>query len=198
MARVFDLTVLNFLWLAASLPIVTAGAATAALCDVTGRMVRGEEVPVLRGFFGAFARHWKRSSAVWLISLGAVLWLSFGVYVCQDLASPVLRLAVVPEAAMLLICLLGLVYLFPVCVQYPGGVMQTLKRAVYLGLAYLPWSVALALIPAAAVAVTLLFPQALILTLMFWIFLGAGGISWAQAHILRRLFDRLAAQKSPI
>lgn len=186
--KIFDLMVLNFLWFITSLPLVTMGAASAALSAVTMQMARGEEPPLLRGYFSAFSAHWKGATALWLSCLGVLAWLVLGLAVCAGLRSPVLRLSVIPEGALLLMCLLGMQYVFPLCAEREAGLGETLKSAMYLSLLRLPWSCVLALLTFVPVGITLFVPKAFPLMLMLWIFLGAGGISYARSQILRRLF----------
>ncbi len=196
-ARVFDLMTLNLLWFVTSLPFLTLGAASAALSDVSMRMARGEEPPILKSYFSAFIKNWKRASMAWLLCLPTVCWLILGLAVCAGLRSPLLRLTVIPEGCLLILCVLTMPYVFPVCAEEAGGVIAALKSALYLALLYLPWSCLLVLTAAVPLAVTLLVPKAFPVMLMLWIFLGAGGIAYARAHILKRLFarkNRLAAK----
>lgn len=185
--KLFDLFLLNILWVLTSLPLVTIGASSAALYSVTMQMARKEEPAILRSYFAAFKKGWKTATLVWLLSLIVACWLAFGVYVCSNLQNAFLRLAVIPEAALLILCLLGMVYLFPVCAAYPGGVTKTLKTACYLSLLRLPWTCLLVLIATVPVLLTLFVPKAFPLMLMLWLFLGAGGISFAQSLLLKRL-----------
>ena len=61
---------LNLLWIVFSLPVITAGAATAALYDVTLRLAREEEPPLTRQFFKAFRENFRQATVLWLILLG--------------------------------------------------------------------------------------------------------------------------------
>lgn len=185
-SRMFDLMALNLLWVLTSLPLVTIGAATTALHAVAAPLARGESPPVVRSYFRAFAQNFRRSTLLWLASVLALGWLGLGVYVCADLSIPLLRLAVVPEAALLILALLGVTALFPVCAHYPGGALETLRRALYLALLRLPWTALLLLTAAAPVAITLLVRPAFPIMLFYWIFFGVGGVAFVQAHILRR------------
>ena len=54
MHALYDLTILNWLWLLCSLPIVTIGPATAAVYAVTLKMARDEESGIVKPFFKAF------------------------------------------------------------------------------------------------------------------------------------------------
>lgn len=191
--RIFDIGLLNLLWLLTSLPLVTIGASSAALAGVSMQLARGEEPAIVRSFFAAFHRCWKTASAAWLMSLPVLGWLAFGVFACSRLQSAVLRLCVIPEGALLALGLLTFVWVFPVCAEYPDSAGATLKRAAYLSLLHLPWTCLMALTAAVPTGLTLFVPRLFPLMLMFWPFLGAGGIAFAQAQILKRLFLRQSA-----
>ena len=69
MERVWSLIVLNVLWLVCSLPVVTLGASCAALYQVLGKVIEGEDGHVARRFFRAWGENWKKATPVWLILL---------------------------------------------------------------------------------------------------------------------------------
>ena len=69
MERVWSLIVLNVLWLVCSLPVVTMGASCAALYQVLGKLIAGEDGHVARQFFRAWGENWKKATPVWLILL---------------------------------------------------------------------------------------------------------------------------------
>lgn len=72
MGRLGDIVVLNLAWALCCLPVVTAGASTAALLTVARRLVSGEECPVGRSFFRAFRQNWGQATRTWLILLAAL------------------------------------------------------------------------------------------------------------------------------
>ena len=65
----YDLMVLNLLWLACSLPVVTVGPATSALCGVLLKLVRDEAVSTAGGYFAAFRSEFKKSLVLGLLGL---------------------------------------------------------------------------------------------------------------------------------
>ena len=69
MERVWSLIVLNVLWLVCSLPVVTMGASCAALYQVLGKLIAGEDGHVARQFFRAWGENWKKATPVWMILL---------------------------------------------------------------------------------------------------------------------------------
>ena len=67
-----DTMVLNILWLLCSLPVVTLGAATSALCAVSLKLARGEPVATVRTFFTAFRRGAGQSILLGLLGLAGL------------------------------------------------------------------------------------------------------------------------------
>lgn len=129
-----DLLVLNLLTVLCALPVVTAGAAFTALYDVLLRIVRREDDGVVRGFFRAFRSNLKKGSA-----LGLIFLLAFAVllvdYNLADAFAPMLRVAVV--AAALIVCATAL-YAFALLARYENTLLQTLKNAATLSVAFFP------------------------------------------------------------
>lgn len=193
MERIFDWMLLNLLWLVTSLPLLTIGASTAALTDVTRQMVRGEGPAILKSFFQAWGRSWKKASALWGLLAAAAAWLCLSIRICLGAGEALFLPVAVMEGSLLLVVLLSAPYLFAFCVERDQSLTRIVKAAVFSALKHLPWSVllaALVLVPAAA---TLLVWQALPWLFSFWLFLGVGSIAFLQ----RKIFDRLERTAGP-
>ena len=65
----FDLMILNILWLICSLPIITVGPASSALSRVAINLVRDESPSVLKEFFSSFRRDFGKAVVLGLIGL---------------------------------------------------------------------------------------------------------------------------------
>lgn len=59
LTRIFDLIILNLLFIICSLPVITIGTSLSALYSVTLKMVRNEEGYIVRGFFKAYKENLK-------------------------------------------------------------------------------------------------------------------------------------------
>ncbi len=64
---IYETCMLNLLWFVCSIPIVTIGASTTALCSVYGKKVRGESYKIYSGFFKAYKESFKQSSILGII-----------------------------------------------------------------------------------------------------------------------------------
>ena len=67
-----DLMILNVLWAVCSLPVVTIGPVTSALCSVMLKLARGEPVATVRTFFGAMKENLRQSLPLGLIGLAGL------------------------------------------------------------------------------------------------------------------------------
>lgn len=197
MERVFDWMLLNLLWLVTSLPLVTIGASTAALTEVSCRMTCGEDPAVLKGYFKAWARHWKKATALWALLVVAAGWLLLSLRICFVAGSVLFLPVAVVEGALLFVVVLSIPYALHLCIRSEWGIRETVKQAAVAALKHLPWSVVLALLGMGPWAVTLLVPQALPYLLLFWLFLGVGCIAFLQQKVLGRLEQAEAAEVLP-
>ena len=135
---------LNLLWFVCSLPVVTLGAASTALYYVTLKLARGEEGNVTAMFFQAFRRDFKQATGMWLILLGAGLFLGADGYILYHLRLTaqgpaavmwtVLLAVIIAAAVMYVIVLL---YAFPLLASVSNTVKAMLKNAFLIGTHYL-------------------------------------------------------------
>ena len=77
MERVWTLVVLNVLWVLCSLPVVTIGPSTAALYQVLGKVIQGEDSHTARKFFAAWRENFKCALLVWLPMLAVLVLCGF-------------------------------------------------------------------------------------------------------------------------
>ena len=135
---------LNLLWMVCSLPVFPAGAATAALYDVTLRLAREEESPLTSRFFKAFRENFRQATILWLILLGVGALLGADGYILYRLSKgttgvvPVvctLGLALIIAAAIAYVIVL--LYVFPLVASVKNTNWAMLKNALLIGIHYL-------------------------------------------------------------
>ncbi|MBQ5977630.1 MAG: YesL family protein [Oscillospiraceae bacterium] len=135
---------LNLLWIICSLPIVTIGAATTALNYACLKIVRDEDSHVGAMFFRSFRQNFKQATVLWLIMLGAGLFLAGDAYVVYHLRQNsagtmaviwTLVLAIIIAAAVAYVIVLE--YLFPLLASVENDNRSMLKNAFLIGTHYL-------------------------------------------------------------
>lgn len=191
LVKLYNCCYLNLLWGVCSLPIVTVGAATAALYDVTLRMARGAEPSVTRHFFKAFRENFRQATILWLVMLGLGCLLAFDVailYQIRGQGSSLLYMAGL--AAVILgtvVYVLVLLYLFPLVASVHNSNFAMLRNALLLGIRYLPYSILLLMIHMGMLlAVLILFTPLMLL--------GAGGCALLGSYLLNRIIQSCASR----
>lgn len=145
------LIVANLLWLALSLPLITAPAALAGLYYFVDLAVRGQD-PRITSFFTGFWRYFAQSWALSALNFGilAVLLVNFVFYLGQ--AKEWMRIIAIPMFYLLLLWLCVQTYLFPLMLQskrtmnpvplFKAALRLTMAEPIYSGvivLAVLAW-----------------------------------------------------------
>ena len=135
---------LNLLWFVCSLPVVTAGASTAALYAVTLKLVAGEDDHPARRFFRAFRENFKQATVLWGVALGVGALLALDGYIVYHLRASstgtvailwTLLLALLIAAAVAYAIVLA--YLFPLTASVSNTNAAMLKNSFLIGTHYL-------------------------------------------------------------
>lgn len=191
LGRLADFVLLNLLWLLCSIPIITIGASTTALYTVMLKIVKNEEGYVVKGFFKAFKENFKQGTVIWLV------FLALGILLIVDFFS--LRLMPVNIAGILQMLFLlmgalilgGAVYAFGLQARFINTVKNTLKNAVILMFAKLPYTILIVIISVGSVIVTFLTERTLMIGITVWMFFGVALVAWLNCLILRHIFGKL-------
>ena len=187
MSKVCDVFLLSVLWLICSLPVVTAGAATAALAAVALKSVRNEECYIFRSFFKAFAAHFINATKIWLLFLATALVLSGDLIYFYRMGNwPGILGAGAAFLLLVIICLTMMLVYYDL-VWYKKGVKAAILHSFKAALGFLPYSIAL-LIMFAAMVYGIYVSVGL---MVFFTLFGAGLFSYVSAYLWRRVFDKI-------
>lgn len=133
-SRLGDMFILSFLWLIASLPVFTIGAATTAAYDCAFKIIRARDTNIFKDFFNSFRSNLKQATALFFIML------SIGAVIAADLyfwahnegeISFVMNALSLGVAALYIITLL---FVFPVQAVFENPVKKTLQTAFFMAL----------------------------------------------------------------
>ena len=135
---------LNLLWLICSLPVVTCGAATAALYSVTLKMCDDTDYRITSQFFKAFRENFAQATRLWLIMLGLGIILGLDGWAVAHLRASsagfiavmwTLNLALLIAAAV--IYAIVLIWVFPMTAKFRNSDFAMLKNSFLIGVRYL-------------------------------------------------------------
>ena len=136
--KIVELMYIGMLWFICSIPLVTLGAATAALYEVLLKAAKNQEGYLSKSFLGAFKNNFKQGTCIWLpIALAEVLFsvnlfyygvLGGGNFVLQTVVFSVLLILVTALSS----------YVFPIIARFEMRAGDIFRNAVLMSVAYLP------------------------------------------------------------
>ena len=186
MTKVCYVAALSLMWLLCSIPLVTIGAATAALNEVMLRLVRDEEGYLLKSFFKAFVSHFRQAIALWLIALAGFLVIGGDIIFFARKGNWPGTICAGAFFAVMLVMGLVLMLVFHYLVWFGGPVKSVLFNSFKGALGYLPYSAALlVLFIAMGYGIYVSVPLMIVFT-----FFGMGIFSFISAYLWRLVFDK--------
>lgn len=171
MMRIAHGCYLNLLWAICSLPVVTLGAATTALYDVTLRMARNEEGDITSQFFRSFRSNFKQATQLWLVVLLIGIVLGTDIYVLghlRDVATGPLAIVLTLALAMVIAACVALgivmMYVFPLTARVENTNLNMLKNSLLIGTHFLFCTICVFAIHAAmAIAIIAIFTPLMVM-----------------------------------
>ena len=130
---------LNILWFVCSIPVITIGASTTALCYCTGKIARDEEGYITKAFFSSFKDGFLKSTIIGLIMtvLGVVI--SVDAYVMYHLCftsafwTLVSAILVVASIAYIIV----LLWVFQLNARFENTIINMFKNSIMLGMRFI-------------------------------------------------------------
>lgn len=147
--KVCDACLMSILWALCSLPIITAGAATAAFYDFTMKQVHDEEGGIIKSFFSSFKANFRQATVVWLIELAGLAFLAFDIIAAWNLYlnTGIPGLVVLSIVACVSIAFLSsLLYVYPLLAVFDFPLGKILGNSFIMAVANLPVTITLLLI----------------------------------------------------
>lgn len=194
LGRVGDVILLSVLWLVASIPVFTIGAATGALYDGMSRVVSGRESGVFSGFVQSFRKRFGFLTGLWMAALAFGIFLALDLYFYYSLSAlgqwkGTVLFALFAAVTAMYLC--TMVYLFPYAIRTDKKMPVTIKNAFYISIRHLPLTLLMLVIRGALTVLCLNFSVLLVAL--------PGIAAWADTLCMRRLMKRYApvAEEEP-
>lgn len=179
----FDLVLLQLLFVLTSLPVFTMGASLTALFSIIRRLRQDSVTSVFRSYFQDFCRNFKTGTVVWLIVLAVsgVLYLNLSYYGKQpDLISNSLQYLF---SLLAILWMLDLIYLFPLMAWVESGKLAYFKNAFLMAFKHLPTTIGVILVYLAAEWVAIrVFP--------FFVLFGISGAVYIASNLQEKALAR--------
>ena len=187
-----DLVILNLLWLLCCIPVITIGASTSALYQITLQIAEKRESYIARSFFKAFRENFKQATIVWIsiLVVGFVL-LSDLFIVSHFFVGPVIS---VVSGLILVVCVLlfvGSMYFFPVIAYFTNSTKKIFINSFRLAFGRLGTTIQLFLIGLIPLLVFALFREKLILGSFLILIIVPSLTVFLKSHLLSKIFRQV-------
>ena len=190
LTRIFDLIILNLLFIICSLPVITIGDSLSALYSVTLKMIRNEEGYIVRGFFKAYKENLKQSMIIWIPTAlcGVFLYADFRILhlsaagSLQALRIPLLVLAVILACIVL--------YCFPMIAYFNCTCRQIFRNLLILCFKHIGTTVLLLAVTGLILLLFMLAPDRItFFAINIFTLIGFSAVALLFSYLLRRIFD---------
>ena len=190
--KLVDKVILSVCWFVACIPVLTIGAASAALYDTARRVIHHDEGYVWRGFWHAFGSNFKQATKAWLIQLVIIIVILGDIYITWSGLKAGQSWGALSMAFIIMALIVSgwTMYTFAYVSRFEQTTKITLKNTILILIANLPWTVLVIL----AFAVSLL----LVYFLPFLIIILPAGVALTYEGIFERIFRKLMPEEDRI
>ena len=184
--KMADVAVLSVLWTICSVPIITMGAASAALMRCSLNMHTQEGNWRARSFFRYFRDNFRNATLLWLVFLLAAAVFIFDIVILADPGSAAMRIQRIIAVIGLILWMITAVWAFALTAQFENGLFQTIKNAFYIGISRLPRTIIMCVLWLVPVALLAFNPYVLSRIIVLWPVLFWGGTAYFCAKLMVR------------
>ncbi len=199
MGKLADLMILNLVFIACCIPIVTIGPAITALYYMTLKMVRNEESYIVKGFFHSFKQNLKQGIVINLILLaaGILIYVDMTV-VTQNFTGILGKVMYVIIWMAIVVYAMVFVYIYPLLSRFFNTIKNTFTNAVLIAIRHLPYTLLLVVLTLIPVFIVFI-PDARIssLLMILFILMGFSVVAYCKSVFLARILDQYMPPEAP-
>ena len=187
-AMVGNLVILNILWVLCSVPVVTMGAATAAMYQTVFQYIDQVEDSVFKPFFKAFAKNFKQATLMWLpiLLIGAVLLI--GLRYLFAIGGDIVMWIVIPAVSA--IFLLMQPQLLPQIARFDTKTKAAVQNAALLTLLHMPSAFLMTLLNILPAVIFLLYPVEFMRWLPLWVGIWFSLVAYMNGRMLLKIWKK--------
>ncbi len=189
-SRLWDVIVLNFMWILFSIPIVTIGASTVAAYSVCLKMVDEEEGYIAGSFVKAFKENIKQGIILGLITIAAIyiVYLNFALFnAIESNPLPLLIMGIMGSVVFFF----SLIYAFPLVARYENTIGRTLRNSFDISIRFIVRT--LILLVLVALELFLIFYN--LTSMLIGFLIGPAFIMFTIAAFAKRIFQKIEREQ---
>ncbi|MEZ3435042.1 MAG: DUF624 domain-containing protein [Lachnospiraceae bacterium] len=189
LSRLGDMFILNVIYLASCVPIITIGAATTALYYNTLKMAENRESYVWKEYWKSFRQNFRQATILWMMLLTVILVLGADAVLIGGMGrglGSVIALLVIVIGIFLIMT--G-VYLFPVLARFDNTVKNTVKNAMIMSIRHLPSTIVIVALHGLPLMLSLVSIQVFIRGVFVVLLFTVSILAYFQSKLFSRVFS---------
>lgn len=189
-SRVFDIVVLNFIFIICCIPIFTIGASLTALYSVTLKMVRNEESHIIRGFLKAFKQEFKQGTIIGSLAAIITLLVTLDLKILNAMGDDKLK---VLQVLCYIVAIWGYIiflYAFPLLAKFKNTTKDIFKNSIIISIANFKFTILLVLLNIPFILMLFYSGVTMILLFTTLIICGFSSLALAQSFIFYRVLNK--------
>lgn len=162
------------------------------------KMLHGDDPFIGKTFFKAFKENFKQSTLIWLpISIFEFLFIA-GIYITLNVLDPMYKSLQYPLsiAFFLILCISN--YIFPQIALFKQKNSVTVKNAVLLAISNFPTTLFMIAVPVILYLIGGLSGKNTVMVFSILLFFGIAAITYYNAALLRRIFNRIMGEEDAV
>lgn len=190
LSRIFDILLLNFLWILCSIPIITIGTSTTALYYCMMKINREKDSGIIEMFFRSFRQNFKQGCILTIIFISSGIFLYVDIQACKAIGGALENIITVILLVLVVIWGIMISYTFPLLAQFDNTLINTLKNSLLLAISNIKKTVPIFILNAVPVVLFFGLPYAFVFCIPLLLTFGAALISFFNSKILISVFDK--------
>lgn len=192
LGKMADLMILNLIALVCCIPIFTIGASITALYYMALKIVRNEEVYIVKGFLKSFKQNFKQATIIWLIQIVVMVILGLDYYIMYgDAGNTPNTVVQVVWLAGAVIAIVTFVFIYPVLSKFDNNLRNTFKNTMLMAVMQMPKIVLMVIMWAIPVLIGIFVFQLFPLVFLFGMSLPAVGSAFLYNKFFKKMEDKM-------
>ncbi|MBS6500851.1 MAG: DUF624 domain-containing protein [Clostridium sp.] len=189
-SRIFDMVVLNLLFIIFCIPIVTIGASLTAMYSITLKMVINEESHIIRGFLKSFKQNFRQGTIIGMIAIIITLFIIIDLRIIGVTGSDRLKVLQVLCYIVAIWEYIIFLYAFPILSRFESTIKEVFKNSFVISIVNFKWTILFILLNVPFML--MLFYSGVSMFLLFTILIicGFSGLALIQSFIFYKIFKK--------
>lgn len=192
LGEVSNIIILNFIFIISCLPVVTIGVSITSLYYVAMKMVKKQEIYILKEYIKVFKENFKISTIVWfiMIMIGGILVVD--VYLVTLVSNKLISNIVKLVFTMIsILYIFTITYVFPIISKFDNSIKNTIINSILISIQNLPYTIIIIILNLSPLLLISLFSSQWGNIIFFYTVIGFGIIIYINSILFEKIFNKL-------